>query len=45
MFDMVNNDLLGKALVERDRAHDARARNPRALFEALEAASRDYTTG
>jgi hypothetical protein len=42
MFDAINDDLLAKALGERDSAHDPRARNPAALFASLQAVSENY---
>jgi serine/threonine protein kinase len=43
MFDAINDDLLAKALVERDSAHDPRARNPALLFASLRAFSNTVT--
>jgi serine/threonine protein kinase len=36
-FDILNEDILAKGLLEHDRAHDARARNPVVLFHSLQA--------
>lgn len=42
MFDAINDDLLAKGLVERDTAHDPRARNPAALFASLREIPKNY---
>ncbi|MDB4928237.1 MAG: hypothetical protein JWM10_721 [Myxococcaceae bacterium] len=42
MFDVLNDDFLAKGLLERDPAHDERARNPRLLFESLREAQRAF---
>ena len=42
MFDAINYDSLAKALVERDSAHDPRARTPALLFASLQAFSKNY---
>ena len=38
LFDFFRNDLVGKQLTERDKSFNPSARNPRGLFEAIEAA-------
>jgi serine/threonine protein kinase len=42
VFDALNGDLLAKGLSEHDSAHDARARNPAALFASLQEVRKNY---
>ena len=43
MYRVLNDDFLAKGLLERDVAHDERARNPALLFESLRNAELDLS--